>query len=187
LKKELNNKKKDKIKSIHLCFTTDPFMNGYLEVTQMSLRLIKIINDFNIKCVVLTKGILPKELSTLSKKNEYGITLVSLNDNFRKENEPYSSSIDERIEALKYLHDMGFYTWVSIEPFPTPNIINQELGDILKRISFVNKIIFGRMNYNKLVSEYKEYKEFYRKQVNTVKTFCTNNNIQYYIKKGTLQ
>lgn len=182
LKNELL-KMNDKIKSIQLCFTTDPFMNGYKEVTQMSLKLIRMINDFNIKSVVLTKGLLPKELCKFNKDNEYGITLISLDDEFRKKYEPYSCNINDRIEALRYLHDKGFYTWVSIEPYPTPNIINQELKDILKSISFVDKIIFGRLNYNKLVSEYKDHNEFYKNQVNNLKEFCSNNNIQYYIKK----
>ena len=33
-------------------------------------------------------------------------------------------------------HENGFKTWVSIEPYPTPNIINQNLQDILESISF---------------------------------------------------
>ena len=61
-------KLKDKINSVHLCFTTDPFMYGYDEVGEMSLKIIEKLNNAGIKCTVLTKGILPIELSELSKK-----------------------------------------------------------------------------------------------------------------------
>ena len=46
LKKELPNKQKD-IKSVHLCFTTDPFMLGYPEVIEMSLGIIKLLDLWN--------------------------------------------------------------------------------------------------------------------------------------------
>ena len=59
----------------------------------------------------------------------------------------------ERIAALRTLHDAGCKTWVSIEPYPTPNFIEQDLNEILEAISFCDKIIFGRLNYNKKVSE----------------------------------
>ena len=45
---------KDKIKSVQLCFTTDPFMVGYPEIEKMSLDVIKKLNAAGIKCTVLT-------------------------------------------------------------------------------------------------------------------------------------
>ena len=145
-------KLKDKIKSVHLCFSTDPFMYGYDEVSQMSIAIIKKLNVAGIKCTALTKGILPIELATLSPENEYGITLVSLDEVFRQEMEPNSAPYQERIDALRILHNAGCKTWVSIEPYPTPNFIEQDLNEILEAISFCDKIIFGRLNYNKKVS-----------------------------------
>ena len=88
--------------------------------------------------------------------------------------------------ALKYLHNKGFKTWVSVEPYPTPNIIEQDIKKILKKLVFVDKIIFGRTNYNKNVTSYKEHKIFYNKQASIVIKFCEKNNIQYHIKKGTI-
>lgn len=41
------------------------------------------------------------------------------------------------------------------------------------------------MHYNKLVTEYKEHKEFFNRCANVVIEFCNNNNISYHIKKGT--
>lgn len=54
------------------------------------------------------------------------------------------------------------------------------------RVSFVNKIIFGRMNYSRATSQFKFAKDFYNSMAKTVITFCTKNHIAYHIKAGTL-
>lgn len=177
---------RDKVDNIHLCFTTDPFMFGYKDIEEMSLKIIRKINDEGIKCSVLTKGILPKALEECSKENKYGITLISLDEKFRKEIEPNAAPYIDRIKSLKYLSDKGFKTWVSIEPYPTPNIIDQSLSGILESVSFTNKIIFGRINYNRVVSEYKEAKVFFDNSAREVIEFCKNRKIESYIKKGTM-
>lgn len=179
-------KYKSKIKSVHLCFTTDPFMYGYDEISEMSLKIIRKLNQAGIKCTVLTKGILPFELADLSRENEYGITLVSLNEEFRQEMEPNTAPFLQRIQALRALHDAGCKTWVSIEPYPTPNIIEQDLDEILDAVSFCDKIIFGRLNYNKRVSEYRQHREFFNRLAETVVDFCQRNGKQYHIKDGTV-
>ena len=179
-------KLKDKIKSVHLCFSTDPFMYGYDEVSQMSIAIIKKLNVAGIKCTALTKGILPIELATLSSENEYGITLVSLDEVFRQEMEPNSAPYEERIAALRALHDAGCKTWVSIEPYPTPNFIEQDLNKILEAISFCDRIIFGRLNYNKKVSEYKDHKAYFNNLAEQVLAYCEANGKQYHIKDGTI-
>ncbi|HOO52506.1 MAG TPA: radical SAM protein [Alphaproteobacteria bacterium] len=177
---------KNKIKSVQLCFTTDPFMLGFPEIIEMSLAAIRKLNDAGIKCTVLTKGLLPIELSQYSQENEYGITLISLDEKYRQEIEPGASAYKDRIASLRALHNLGCYTWVSIEPYPTPNLKKQDLLVILDAISFVDKIIFGRTNYNKTVSSYQNSKSFYNEQANIVIEYCLKNNILYHIKQGTV-
>lgn len=177
---------KDKIQMLHLCFTTDPFMYNYPEIQNMSFSALRKLNKAGIRCSVLTKGILPIKLTTLSKDNEYGITLVSLSEAFREIMEPGSAPLEERLNALRTLHDAGCKTWVSIEPYPTPNIFNQELTPILEAVSFVDRIIFGRMNYNKDVTAYKEHKLFFNRCASDTIKFCNAHGISYHIKAGTL-
>lgn len=179
-------KLKDKIESVHLCFTTDPFMYGYDEIKELSLKIIEKLNNNGIKCTALTKGILPIELANYSRENEYGITIVSLSEEFRREMEPNSAPFNERIAALKELHDRGCKTWVSVEPYPTPNMIEQDLYDILKAVSFVDKIIFGRLHYNKQATAYKNHKQYYNKLAQQVIDFCNEHNINYHIKSKTI-
>lgn len=179
-------KLKDKIKSVQLCFTTDPFMYGYDEIKEMSLAAIRKLNAAGIQCTVLTKGLLPEELSELSEDNIYGITLVSLDEQYREKVEPGAANYKDRIEALKKLHNKGCKTWVSVEPYPTPNLITQDLSEILNQINFAEKIIFGRTNYCKEVTAYKDHKAFYNEQAQLVIDFCDSHNIPYHIKTGTI-
>jgi DNA repair photolyase len=181
-------KLKHKIKVVHLCFTTDPFMYKQKEVSDLTLKIIERLNKDNIRCTVLTKGIFPKELADIEKygkNNEYSITLVSLNKDFKNNFEPFSAPYESRIKALKYLHEQGLRTWVSMEPYPTPNLSKQDLPKILEKISFVDKIIFGKLNYNVKVSAYQDNKEFYEEHANIIIDFCAKRGIEHHIKYGT--
>ena len=179
-------KLRHKIKSVHLCFTTDPFMYGYPEIGEMSLKAIRKLNAAGIKCTALTKGLLPIELAQMSKENEYGITFVSLNEEYRERMEPGAAPYKDRLASLKALHDAGCKTWVSIEPYPTPNLIEQDLKELLDAVSFADKIIFGRTNYSKEISAYKKHRAFYNECARLVMAYCTEHGIAYHIKNGTL-
>lgn len=177
---------KDKIQSVQLCFTTDPFMYGYDEVKEMSIAAIKKLNEAGIKCTTLTKGILPSELTELSKENEYGITLISFDEDYRKQVEPGAAPYTERLNALKSLHEAGCKTWVSIEPYPTPNMIEQDLNEILEEVSFADRIIFGRTNYSKVANAYEGHRHFYNECAKSVIAFCESKGIAYHIKSKTI-
>lgn len=183
-------KLKDKIESVQLCFTTDPFMYEYDEISKMSLDAIHLLNVNGIKCTVLTKGILPIELADKKKypmDNEYGITLISLDEEYRQRMEPGAAPYVERLAAMKALSDAGCKTWVSMEPYPTPNLIGQELQNILQAVSFTNKIIFGRTNYSTEVSQgYPGHKHFYNVKAQEVIDFCIQREIAYHIKEKTI-
>ena len=193
LEKEIP-KYKAEIDFVHLSFTTDPFMydalnkRTYPHIQELTLKIIEKLNENDIRCTVLSKGLYPKILasdSRFSRENEYGITLVSLDEKFKKEFEPYSPSFEERVAALKHLHDKGLKTWVSIEPYPTPNIVKQDIEELLKKVSFVKKIIFGKMNYNVTTNKFNNNHTFYKECSEKVIKFCKENNIQYHIKEGT--
>ena len=140
---------RDKIQSVQLCFTTDPFMEGYPEVSQMSIAAIRKLNEAGIKCTTMTKGLLPIELAELSPENECK-------------------------------------TWVSIEPYPTPNMIEQNLREILEAVAFTDRIIFGRTNYSKTANAYEGQRHFYNECAAEVTVFCQERGIDYHIKEKTI-
>jgi len=177
---------RDRIQKLHLCFTTDPFMYGFPEIAEMSLEILRRANAQRVLCSVLTKGILPPELADLPMQNEYGITLVSLDESFTQRYEPHAAPIAERLDALRVLHERGCPTWVSIEPYPTPNMIEQDLAEILEAVTFTDNIIFGRLHYNKIVSEYKQHQQFYNACAHQVVAYCQDHGIRCHIKDGTL-
>lgn len=183
-------KLQDKIQSVQLCFTTDPFMYEYDEICNMSLAAIQMLNEAGIKCTVLTKGILPVALADRNRfplDNEYGITLISMDETYRKKKEPYTAPYQERLDAMKALHDAGCKTWVSMEPYPTPNQIEQNIQDLLEAVSFTNKIIFGRTNYcSEVTKGYAEHKYFYNEIAQEVINYCKERGIDYHIKKKTI-
>ncbi len=181
------------ISFVHLSFMTDPFMYDAVNernipwVEQLTLDIIKKINENEKKVTLLTKGLTPKSLkdNDFIKENEYGITLVSLDDSFHSQFEPYSAPPRKRLNALEKLHKEGLKTWVSLEPYPTPNIVEQDIADILADVSFVDKIVFGKWNYSALVNGHNKSEEFYMECADEVIRFCTENKIQLHIKKGT--
>lgn len=176
----------DKIQSVQLCFTTDPFMNGYPEVAEMSIAAIRKLNDAGIKCITLTKGLLPIELAELSSENEHGITLISLDEAYREKMEPGAVPYTDRLAALRALHDAGCKTWVSIEPYPTPNMIGQDLHAILEAVDFTDRIIFGRTNYSKVANSYEGHQHFYNECAAEVIAFCQERGIDFHIKAKTI-
>jgi len=72
-----------------------------------------------------------------------------------------------------------------MEPYPTPNLVDQDLNAVLEKIKFVNKIIFGKLNYNVKTSEFDDNKNFYQECADLVVNFCEKNNIDRHIKYGT--
>lgn len=207
LEKEIP-KYKDEIKHfVHLCFMTDPFMYDsekkelVPEIKEMTLKIIEKLNKEGIKVTTLTKGFYPDEIldqERFSQANEYGITLVSLDENFKKEYEPFSAPYEKRIKSLEKLAKAGLRTWVSMEPYPTPQLPKLEktgaenIEKILERIRFVKKLIFGKLNYSRLNYYNSSYSQtwgnsddFYKEMVQKVISFCEENDIKYHIKFGT--
>jgi DNA repair photolyase len=100
--------------------------------------------------------------------------------------EPGAAPYADRLAALRALHDAGCKTWVSIEPYPTPNLVKQNLTDILEAVSFTDRIIFGRTNYSKDISAYTAHQSFYNQEAQRVIDFCVQREIAYHIKDGTI-
>ncbi|WP_251158071.1 hypothetical protein [Caniella muris] len=147
--------------------------------------LIKLINGFGFPCVVLAKGILLDSLAKLSDANTCGITLVSLDESFRERMEPGAANLLKMVGALRTLHDAGCKTWVSMEPYPTPNVCEQKLMPILEADSFVDRIVFGRTHYDKLTSRYMNHGAFYLDAVARARGFCEERSTSCYIKTRT--
>lgn len=181
---------KNKIHQVFLCFSTDPFMYQVKEMENLTLKILARLNRDKVKAVLISKGTYPESLTDttlFNEDNEYGATIVSLSEDFRKKYEPQAASVADRIQALRKLHDAGLKTWVSIEPYPTPNIIRQDIREILSEISFVDKIVFGKWNYSSQISSFIHNKQFFNSIAYEVVKFCQNHSIEVHVKEGTIR
>ncbi|MBI5538265.1 MAG: radical SAM protein [Deltaproteobacteria bacterium] len=179
LDKEL--RKKRVVDCVHMSLTTDPFMFDQPEVQALTLQLVERINQSGIPCSILTKGTLPVELADerrFRRDNTYGISLVSIDETFRERWEPGASPYAERIAAARALHDKGCRTLVHIEPYPTPNIIVQDVSALLEQVGFVDHVFFGGWNYNSSASDFAGRNAFYREQTRIVAAFCKQRGIE---------
>lgn len=184
-----------KVDRIHLCFTTDPFMwdagAGALvpEVVESTLAIIRAVNERGIPVTTLTKGVYPElDLRSLHPDNQYGITVVSLDEDYRREWEPGSAPASMRIRSLENLAEAGARTWVSMEPYPTPNIDPYGSGvlDTLEALAFIDKFIFGRMNYVTEATEYlREDPTYYDQASAEFIEWCQVHGKAYHVKKKT--
>ena len=111
-----NNEKR----TILLSFTTDPYQ-PLDEKTELTRKAIQILHRNNLKVSILTKGGVRsiRDFDLLANRpdlSEYGVTLVFSNEIFRQRIEPFAAATNERIEALEKAHEMGIFTYVSLEP-----------------------------------------------------------------------
>jgi DNA repair photolyase len=165
---------------VHLCLTTDPFMVDHPEVGALSLAIVERLNRSGIRCSLLTKGRLPAELADrrrFPRDNTHGISLVSLDEGFRREWEPGAAPYAERIAALRRLHDAGRRTLVHIEPYPPPSVFAQDLSLILREVGFVDHVFFGGWNHSARVSQDREAGGFYARQKGLVRQFCEKHGM----------
>lgn len=179
LEKELG-RLKVKPDCVYFSLTTDPFMAGYPEVEAMSLKLIEILNAHGIPVSILTKGRLPPELADRGRfpaENTYGISLVSMDETFRAKWEPGAAPYAARIAALRFLHEKGCFTLVHMEPYPTPNIIEQDFSVLLETVGFVDSLFFGGWNYNAAAARFPGRAEFYREKAVLLQRFCREREI----------
>lgn len=186
-----------KIGSVHLSFTTDPFMwDAHAgapnpEVSELTTSIIKRLNAEDIRVTVLTKGTYPDEFidqaRNLHPDNQYGVSIVSLADEFRMQWEPGSAPTTERLESLRRLSQAGTTTWVSMEPYPTPNVdpSSTDPAGLLEAVGFVDKAVFGRWNYSRLVNSFEDGDSHYAKVAATVSDWADEQGIVLHIKRGT--
>ena len=150
-------------KLIHLCFTCDPYPNGY--DTTPTREIIKIIKESGNHVQILTKNPMLRDIDLLDENDWYGVTY---DGGFR-----IGGFIPLfAMASLERIHKMGIKTWISYEP-----VIDAErvLENIEESAGYVDKIKIGKLNY--YPSNIK-WADFGRR----AEALCKELDVDYYIK-----
>jgi DNA repair photolyase len=124
LSKELKNKKPG---TVGISTVTDPYQpieNKYKLTRYCLEQLLKY--DFPV-CIQTKSSLVTRDIDLITKfsKAEVMFSIGTLNDTERKMLEPYSSSIDERLAAMKTCSDASIKTTVFFGPvYPTIKLEN---------------------------------------------------------------
>lgn len=129
LSKELKSKKPG---LVALSTVTDPYqpVEKKYKLTRFCLEQL-LIHDFPV-CIQTKSDLISRDIDLISKfsKAEVMFSIATLNDSERRLLEPYASSIQNRIEALKQFSDIGLKTTIFFGPvYPSTKL--EDLPEII--------------------------------------------------------
>ncbi len=169
----------DETRRVLFSFLSDPYQPLEKEL-HLTRRGIEIAAQYGIKIDILTKGddnLIEQDLPLmLESQTHLGITLSFINDASRREWEPMASSVNSRLRILQKAHEMGIYTWVSMEPVIIPD---EALAVIRKAHDYVDFWKVGKLNHNKLIEQSVDWPKFRK----NVEELLESYGGDYYIKE----
>lgn len=164
-------------------FLSDPYqpLEGELHLTR---RALEIAERYGIKCDVLTKGrygLVCDDLPLMARTGtRLGVSLSFCNDSLREKWEPFASSVASRQMLLRKAHDLGIFTWVSVEPVIDPN---EALGAIRSVFADVDLFKVGKLNHNKEIEETVDWPRFRADVIELLES----HGCKYFIKDDLLK
>lgn len=153
-------------KLIHLCFTCDPYPQGY--DTSPTRAIIKLLKETGNHVQILTKGNGERDLDLLDSEDWYGITLTG----GETDAEPCAAEFATRFHALGVAHHKGIKTWISFEP-----VLNAKrvLTLLETTRNVADRVKIGKLNYWPSNIDWKKFGE-------EAEAVCKSLGLNYYIK-----
>lgn len=187
-------------KSVLISSVTDPY--NHFEIKYKKTRdILEEIKNLNCKIGILTKSknvLRDIELFKQFKNIEIGISLNTIDDNFRKFIEPKASSVEDRINMLKILRENNIKNYLFMSPiFPYLSDykkIIEQTKDFVDYYGFENLNLRAGYKYrvlNLIKKEYNniynDYKNIYQNRNNCfwkelekgIIDYCKNSNVKY--------
>ncbi len=140
------NTTKYKSQSILVSSVTDPYQPIERKY-QLTRRILQNLIPLQPKLRILTKSALIQrdiDLLTQFAGIAAGMSLSVLNDEIRKQVEPFSSSVERRIASLKALNDAGIHTFLFVSPILFGFADWKEI--VRESIDFVDEFWFENLN-----------------------------------------
>lgn len=168
--------RKEKVNSVFLCFTCDPYQ-PIEDKFQITRQAIQMLHNAGINVMILTKGgfLAQRDFDLLSHKDQFGVTLTCLTVQDSDKWELHASSPGARMATLSQAHALGIRTWVSLEP-----VLNPETALEIIRLTHtcVDMYKVGILNYHPLTQTI-DWKKFGIE----AKQLLDSLGKKYYIKK----
>lgn len=146
LRKEIASRKKGQVFVSSLTDAYQPLEKKY----GLTRKLLEILLEKQFPVCIQTKSsLVTRDIDLLKKFNEkeVGFTITTLDDSVRKNFEPFSSPVKERLEALKLLHENGISTYIFAGPV-LPYLTEKDLEELVRTASElkVDYIWFDKLN-----------------------------------------
>jgi DNA repair photolyase len=168
-----------------LSFTTDPYHPGETRLTRETLE---ILVEHGLAFCTLTKGgtRTVRDLDLFRpERDAFASTLTSLDDRFSRKWERGAADPADRIEALRYFHDAGIFTWVSLEPTLD---VEASLAIIDATHRFVDLYKVGRANYLKEITRTTDWRDYTQRMIEKLnqleKRHYIKRDLQPYLPAG---
>jgi len=146
LAKELKKKEKGRIGIGTVTDAYQPAEKKY-GITRRCLEIL-LKHDFPV-CIQTKSSLILRDVDILKKfsEKEIGFTITTIDDEIRKKYEPYSSSVEERLNALRILGENNIHTWVFIGPV-MPYITEKNIDKLIENIAKagVKNVLVDRLN-----------------------------------------
>ncbi len=150
-------------KTIHLCFTCDPYPTGYDSIP--TRRIIKLLKDYGNHVQILTKGSGQRDFDLLDENDWYGVTLDG--------SEFGTDRLTLRLRDICDAHAKGIKTWVSFEPVVNAENVLKEI--IMAQKCGIDKVKIGKLNYYPSDIDWKAFGE-------EAERLCKQLGLNYYVK-----
>lgn len=146
LKKEVPSRKSGQVFISSLTDAYQPLEKKY----GLTRKLLEILLEEQFPVCIQTKSsLVTRDVDLLKRFNdaEVGFTITTLDDSVRKNFEPFSSPIKERLEALKLLQENGIRTYIFIGPV-LPHLTDRDLEEVVRTASElkVDYLWFDKLN-----------------------------------------
>ena len=149
-------------KTIHLCFTCDPYPTGY--DTTATREIIKAIKESGNHVQILTKGDGSRDFDLLDNNDWYGITYDGSPHGVYEPSDRWADVYSAKM--------LGIKTWVSFEPVVNADAVLEAIEECH---DIVDKVKIGKLNYWPSDINWKQFGE-------RAEALCKSLGIEYYIK-----
>lgn len=162
-------------RKVLLCFTCDPYQDIDNDL-QLTREVLQIFKQHNVSFIVLTKSGLRaiRDFDLYKPSDSFGSTLTFQDKDLSRLYEPNASNPECRFDALRYAHEAGIKTWVSLEPVIDPV---QTLEIIKFTHAYVDLYKVGTLNYSNKKNIINWY-DFGKKAIELLECYGK----EYYIK-----